>query len=58
MFTWEICWLLPGSSSSWRRCWPYLGAVADMTVVQALLLALSIVTFIYLGVALFKAEWF
>ncbi|MDQ2815758.1 MAG: potassium-transporting ATPase subunit F [Actinomycetota bacterium] len=29
-----------------------------MTVVQALLLALSIVTFIYLGVALFKAEWF
>jgi hypothetical protein len=29
-----------------------------MTVVQALLLALSIVTFCYLGVALFKAEWF
>jgi hypothetical protein len=29
-----------------------------MTPVQALLLALSIVTFIYLGVALFKAEWF
>ena len=29
-----------------------------MTVVQALLLALSIVVFIYLGVALFKAEWF
>jgi hypothetical protein len=29
-----------------------------MTVVQALLLALSIVTFVYLGVALFKAEWF
>jgi F subunit of K+-transporting ATPase (Potass_KdpF) len=29
-----------------------------MTVEQALLLALSVVTFIYLGVALFKAEWF
>jgi hypothetical protein len=29
-----------------------------MTVVQALLLGLSIAVFIYLGVALFKAEWF
>jgi K+-transporting ATPase KdpF subunit len=29
-----------------------------MTVVQGLLLALSIAVFIYLGVALFKAEWF
>jgi hypothetical protein len=29
-----------------------------MTVVQALLLTLSIAVFIYLGVALFKAEWF
>jgi hypothetical protein len=29
-----------------------------MTIVQGLLLALSIVTFVYLGVALFKAEWF
>lgn len=29
-----------------------------MSVVQALLLALSIAVFIYLGVALFKAEWF
>jgi hypothetical protein len=29
-----------------------------MTVTQGLLLALSIVVFIYLGVALFKAEWF
>jgi K+-transporting ATPase KdpF subunit len=29
-----------------------------MTVVQGLLLALSIAMFIYLGVALFKAEWF
>jgi K+-transporting ATPase KdpF subunit len=26
--------------------------------VQAILLALSIAVFIYLGVALFKAEWF
>ena len=29
-----------------------------MTVIQGLLLALSIAVFIYLGVALFKAEWF
>jgi hypothetical protein len=29
-----------------------------MNLVLALLLALSIVVFIYLGVALFKAEWF
>jgi K+-transporting ATPase KdpF subunit len=29
-----------------------------MTVVQVLLLALSVAVFIYLGVALFKAEWF
>jgi hypothetical protein len=29
-----------------------------MSVVQALLLALSLAVFIYLGVALFKAEWF
>jgi hypothetical protein len=29
-----------------------------MTAVQGLLLGLSIAVFIYLGVALFKAEWF
>jgi len=29
-----------------------------MTVIQGILLATSIVVFIYLGVALFKAEWF
>lgn len=29
-----------------------------MTVTQGLLLGLSIAVFIYLGVALFKAEWF
>jgi K+-transporting ATPase KdpF subunit len=29
-----------------------------MTVVQGLLLAVSILVFIYLGVALFKPEWF
>jgi K+-transporting ATPase KdpF subunit len=29
-----------------------------MTVVQGLLLGLSVAMFIYLGVALFKAEWF
>ena len=31
---------------------------AHMTVVQGLLLALSIVVFVYLGVAMFRAEWF
>ncbi|HUZ19942.1 MAG TPA: potassium-transporting ATPase subunit F [Acidimicrobiales bacterium] len=29
-----------------------------MSAVQALLLAISIVMFIYLGVAMFKPEWF
>lgn len=29
-----------------------------MTPVQGVLLAVSILLFIYLGVALFKAEWF
>ena len=29
-----------------------------MTVAQGILLALSIAVFIYLGVAMFKAEWF
>jgi K+-transporting ATPase KdpF subunit len=29
-----------------------------MTVVQGVLLAVSIIVFIYLGVAMFKPEWF
>jgi hypothetical protein len=29
-----------------------------MTVVQGILLALSIIVFIYLGIAMFKPEWF
>jgi K+-transporting ATPase KdpF subunit len=29
-----------------------------MSLVQAILLALSVAVFVYLGVALFKAEWF
>jgi K+-transporting ATPase KdpF subunit len=29
-----------------------------MTIVQWLLLVLSVAAFIYLGVAMFKAEWF
>jgi hypothetical protein len=29
-----------------------------MSLVQAILLALAIAVFIFLGVALFKAEWF
>jgi K+-transporting ATPase KdpF subunit len=29
-----------------------------MTIIQVILLALSVAVFIYLGVAMFKAEWF
>jgi K+-transporting ATPase KdpF subunit len=29
-----------------------------MTIVQGILLAVSIIVFIYLGVAMFRAEWF
>jgi K+-transporting ATPase KdpF subunit len=29
-----------------------------MTIIQGILLAVSVVVFIYLGVAMFKAEWF
>jgi len=29
-----------------------------MSIVQGVLLALSVAVFVYLGVALFKAEWF
>jgi hypothetical protein len=31
---------------------------AGMTVVYAVLLALSVVVFVYLGIAMFKPEWF
>jgi K+-transporting ATPase KdpF subunit len=29
-----------------------------MTVVQGILLALSVAVFVYLGIAMFKPEWF
>jgi K+-transporting ATPase KdpF subunit len=29
-----------------------------MTIIQGILLVLSVAVFIYLGVAMFKAEWF
>ena len=29
-----------------------------MTVVQGILLAVAVVTFVYLGVAMFKPDWF
>jgi K+-transporting ATPase KdpF subunit len=29
-----------------------------MTIIQGILLVLSVAVFIYLGVAIFKAEWF
>jgi hypothetical protein len=41
-----------------RHAGPDLEPGADMTPTQAVLLALSIAVFVYLGVALFKAEWF
>jgi hypothetical protein len=35
-----------------------VGAGAGVSAVQAILLAVSIVMFIYLGIAMFKPEWF
>jgi K+-transporting ATPase KdpF subunit len=35
-----------------------MGIGAGMTAVQVVLLILSIAVFIYLGVAMFKPEWF
>jgi hypothetical protein len=35
-----------------------MGAGPGMTAVQGVLLAVSIVVFIYLGIAMFKPEWF
>ncbi len=35
-----------------------LGAGAGMTAGQGILLVVSVVVFIYLGVAMFKPEWF
>ena len=35
-----------------------LGAGPGMSAVQAILLVVSVVMFIYLGVAMFKPEWF
>jgi hypothetical protein len=29
-----------------------------MTVIEGILLAISVVTFFYLGIAMFKPEWF
>ena len=37
---------------------PELGAGAHMTVVDGILLAVSVAVFVYLGVAMFKPEWF
>jgi hypothetical protein len=34
------------------------GHNAAMTVVYAVLLGLSVVVFVYLGIAMFKPEWF
>jgi K+-transporting ATPase KdpF subunit len=37
---------------------PESGGGASMTVVEGILLAVSVAVFIYLGVAMFKPEWF
>jgi hypothetical protein len=37
---------------------PAGGLLASIGAVQGLLLALSVLVFIYLGVAMFRAEWF
>jgi hypothetical protein len=41
-----------------RNDFPAQGAGVVMTVVQGILLAVAVVTFFYLGVAMFKPEWF
>lgn len=35
-----------------------MGLGPGMTATQGLLLAVSIVTFVYIGIAMFKPEWF
>jgi K+-transporting ATPase KdpF subunit len=35
-----------------------LRELGQMTVVQGILLAISVAVFIYLGIAMFKPEWF
>ena len=37
---------------------PHLGSGPGMTWVQGLLLGVSVLLFIYLGLAMFKPEWF
>jgi hypothetical protein len=34
------------------------GLIASIGTAQGLLLALSVLVFIYLGIAMFRAEWF
>jgi hypothetical protein len=41
-----------------RNVCPAQGAEAVMTFVEAILLAISVITFIYLAIAMFKPEWF
>ena len=44
--------------ASGRRAGLDLGCGGRMTVVEGILLAVSIAVFLYLGVAMFKPEWF
>jgi hypothetical protein len=37
---------------------PDAGEAGTMTVIEAILLGLSVLAFIYLGVVMFKPEWF
>jgi hypothetical protein len=51
-------------SFRWRIVWPSLRKAkilvceARMSAVEGILLALSVVVFVYLGIAMFKPEWF
>ena len=47
-----------GDSGRTLSAWPDLDSGARMTVVEGILLAVSVLVFIYLGVAMFKPEWF
>jgi K+-transporting ATPase KdpF subunit len=48
----------PGDSGRTLSAWPDANSGARMTVVEGILLAVSVAVFIYLGVAMFKPEWF
>jgi K+-transporting ATPase KdpF subunit len=56
--SWLIFWFRSDRRLRGSDVGPDLGAGPGMSVAQGILLALSVAVFIYLGVAMFKAEWF